>query len=89
MGTISVQVVPRSSKVSITTEGKNSFKVKLTSPPVDGAANKQLIEVLAGRLSVPKRTIEIVSGEHSRRKMVQIAELKEDEIARRLAEESR
>lgn len=80
-------MVPRSSKIAIVPQGKNSYKVKLTSPPVDGAANEQLIKVLAGRLSVARGSIEIVSGEHARRKVLQISGLDEAEAGRRLVEE--
>lgn len=86
---ISVQVVPRSSKIAIVVQGKNSYKVKLTSPPVDGAANEQLIKVLAGKLSVSKGSIEIISGEHGRRKVVQISGLDEAEAGRRLVAQNK
>ncbi len=70
---ISVRVIPRSSETSILPQGSNNFKVKLTSPPVDGAANKQLREVFAGKLSIPVRQIEIISGEHARTKRLRIS----------------
>lgn len=82
-------MVPRSSKIAIVSQGKNSFKVKLTSPPVDGAANEQLIKVLAGRLSVARGSIKIILGEHARLKVVQISGLDEAEAGRRLVEELR
>lgn len=47
--------------------------VRLSAAPVDGAANAELIEVMAGALGVPKRAITIKSGETSRRKTLQIA----------------
>jgi len=69
---ILVRVIPRSTETSISPQGHNSYKVKLTSPPVDGAANKQLLEVFAGKLSIPVRQIEILSGEHARIKRLRI-----------------
>lgn len=84
---ISVQVVPRSAKISIASLGNNSYKVKLTSPPVDGAANEQLIKVLSARLSVAKTDVEILSGERGRRKVVLISGLDQAEAERRLLEE--
>lgn len=69
--TISVKVIPRSSKLSIESQG-GLYKVKLTSPPVDGAANKQLVRFLSEKLSIPSRNIEIVSGMNSRTKRVKI-----------------
>jgi len=69
---ITVQVVPRSSKNSLAWE-QGVLKARLTAPPVDGAANEALIELLAERLSLPKRDIRIVHGTTSRRKLVEIA----------------
>jgi len=46
--------------------------VRLAAAPVDGAANAELIAVLARALDVPKRHVEIISGDRSRSKRVQI-----------------
>ena len=69
---IRVQVVPRSSRVAIEAVGDLHFKIRLTSPPVEGAANRQLVEVLADQLSLPRRQIEIVAGENSRHKRLRV-----------------
>jgi uncharacterized protein (TIGR00251 family) len=47
--------------------------VRLTAPPLEGAANAELIQVLASALGVPKRMVSIVSGERARQKRVHIA----------------
>lgn len=86
---ITVQVVPRSSKISIAIAADNSYKIKLTSPAVEGAANEQLIQLLSRRLSIPKRDIEIASGEHGRRKIISIRGLEEVTVRRLLMEESK
>lgn len=65
-----VLVQPRASKVSIVGEHQNALKIKLTAPPVDSAANKQCIEVLAKALARPKSTLTIVSGHTGRRKQI-------------------
>ncbi len=59
---------PRSSKNMIAGLHADALKIKLTAPPVDGAANKMCIEYLAKWLKVPKSSIEIVSGHRSRTK---------------------
>lgn len=46
--------------------------IRLAAAPVDGAANAELIEILARALQVPKRHITIVSGERSRQKRVRV-----------------
>ena len=68
---ITVRVIPRSSKNEISQEG-NTFKVRLTAPPVDGAANEALLKLLAERLDLPRRAIHIVQGATGRQKIVQI-----------------
>ena len=64
-----VCVVPRSSKSEIVGEHDRALKVKLTAPPVDGAANTELIKLLAKHFRVAKADVEIIAG----------AELKEQE----------
>jgi uncharacterized protein len=66
--TLTVFVQPRSSKNMIAGVHDHALKLKLTSPPVDGAANKMCIQYLAKCLKVPKSSIEIVSGQKSRTK---------------------
>jgi len=48
----------------------NAIKISLTSPPIDGEANKQLIQFLAKLFRVKKANVSIVSGEHNRKKRV-------------------
>jgi len=50
----------------------NAIKIALTSPPVDGAANKQLILFLSTLLNVKKANITIISGDKNRRKRVRV-----------------
>lgn len=77
---IRVKVLPRSSRNQIIGKQEDVFKVKLTSAPVDGKANKALIELLAKGLGIPKERIEIISGKRSRVKSVGIWGLSLDEI---------
>ncbi|HJP15067.1 MAG: DUF167 domain-containing protein [Nitrospinota bacterium] len=67
-----VAVQPRSSKAAVEGARGGALSVRLTSPPVDGAANKQCVEVLAKAFRIPKSTVEIVSGASSRRKRIRI-----------------
>jgi uncharacterized protein (TIGR00251 family) len=69
--TVNVKVQPRSSKRGIEVIG-DTLRVKLTAPPVDGAANKQLIEILSETLGIGKGSIRIVRGISSRDKVVEI-----------------
>jgi hypothetical protein len=70
--TLSIRIQPRASKNEIVAREGGGFKIRLTAPPVDGAANEALIRFLADALSVPKSQVEIVSGHTSRDKVVRI-----------------
>lgn len=70
--TIRVYVAPRSSASKVVGEHNGALKVALTAPPVEGAANKALVELLAKLLGVPKGAVTIVSGEASRNKTVRV-----------------
>ncbi len=81
---IKVKLIPRSSKNQIVGRDNDVFKVKVTPPPVDGLANKALIELLAKRLRIPKASIEIISGKGSRLKSLRIHGLSLEDITRLL-----
>ena len=63
-----VFVQPKSSKNMITGIYGDAIKIKLTAPPVDGAANKMCIKFLAKCFKIPKTSLEIISGHTSRTK---------------------
>ena len=67
-----VRVIPKSSKSEIIGEHDGALKIKLKSPPVDGAANVELIEILAKHFSVPKSAVEILKGQTSKTKQIKI-----------------
>lgn len=69
---LSVYVQPRASKNEICGIQGEELKIRLTSPPVDGAANKLCREFVAGLFAVSKSSIEIISGETSRHKRLRI-----------------
>lgn len=68
---VSVKVIPNAKKAGVASEGE-TLKVKLISPPSDGKANKELLEILSAHYSVPKSRIKIVRGEKSRNKILEI-----------------
>lgn len=81
---IKVKVLPRSSRTEIAGRENDVYRVKLTDPPVEGRANNALIALLAEKLGVPKRDIEIVSGKTGRLKTIRIRSLPAGEIAQAL-----
>ncbi len=73
--TVEVKVIPRSSKSCVDEVIEDGvLKVKLRAVPEKGRANEELIAVLAEHFNVPKSSVELISGETSRRKRVRITE---------------
>lgn len=70
---ITVKVFPRAKKERVVEE-EGTIKVYVKAPPVDGKANKQVIDLLAGHLGMKKSRIAIVRGTTSRVKVVEIDE---------------
>ncbi len=66
-----VRVQPRASRSEIVGEQEGALRVRLAAPPVDGAANDALIELLADLLDVPKCDIRIVAGATAKRKVIE------------------
>jgi len=81
---LAVQVLPRAGKNEVVGVQGDVIKIRLTAPPVEGAANAALIGFLADTLGVAKGRIEIVAGETSRRKLVTILGMTPAEVERRL-----
>jgi uncharacterized protein (TIGR00251 family) len=69
---LEIRVIPRAGRSGFAGLRDGALLVKLAAAPVDGAANDELITLLANALRVPKRDITIVSGEHSRSKRVRV-----------------
>ncbi len=70
---LKVRVSPRASR-NLVKEENGTLKVYLTRPAVDGLANQQLIESLSRHLKVKKYHLSIVSGAHSRNKVIKVDE---------------
>jgi uncharacterized protein len=75
-----VRVIPRSSKSEIVGEYDGALKIKLNSPPVDGAANDELVKLLAKQFGVSRAQIEILSGQTSKSKQVKISGVKKSAL---------
>ena len=69
---LNLHIQPRASTNEVCGVQGDALKIRLTSPPVDGAANKLCREFLADLFHVPKSAVEIISGESSRHKRVRI-----------------
>ncbi|MEK6678367.1 MAG: DUF167 domain-containing protein [Nitrospirota bacterium] len=67
-----VRIQPRASKDEIVGEYNGALKIKLTSPPVEGEANRRCIEFLSKRFKIAKSQLEIIKGEKSKDKLIKI-----------------
>jgi uncharacterized protein (TIGR00251 family) len=81
---LQVRVIPRSPRTRVDGTRGDAVLVRLAAPPVDGAANEALIAFLAEALDIPRRDIELVSGERSRDKRLRISGLDGPAVAARL-----
>ena len=70
---IAIRVQPRSSRDRVAGRQGESIKVQVKAPPVEGAANAAVIDVLAGWLGVPRRSLSIRHGQSGRNKVVEVA----------------
>jgi len=80
----SVRVVPRASRNKIAGIQDGAVRIRLTAPPVEGAANEALVAFLSSVLRVAKRDIELVSGQTARIKVVSVSGLSGEEVEARL-----
>jgi len=67
-----LHVQPRAALTGAAGLHGDAVKVRLAAPPVDGAANEELVRYLAERLGVPRRAVRVVGGAASRRKVVEV-----------------
>ena len=82
--TLSLRVQPRASHNAVVGWTGDTLNIRLTAPPVEGAANSACLALLADLLSLPQSQLEILRGERSRNKVVQITGLTRDEVRARL-----
>lgn len=69
---IALQVQPKASRTEVVGVVGDLLKIRVAAPPVDGAANQELVNWFAKQLKVPKSAVQILSGERGRRKVVLI-----------------
>jgi uncharacterized protein (TIGR00251 family) len=79
-----VHARPKASKSRIVGVREGRLDVCLASPPVDGAANAELLSTLAKALGVPKSQVGLVRGESGRNKLVEVRGLSPDEVRTRI-----
>ncbi|MBN2035855.1 MAG: DUF167 domain-containing protein [Chitinispirillaceae bacterium] len=81
---IAVRLKPRSKSDWIRAGTGNALEAGVTSPPVDDRANEHLLRLVAKRLRVPKRSVVILKGFHSRDKVIAVEGMTREEAMRKL-----
>jgi uncharacterized protein (TIGR00251 family) len=82
--TISLRVQPRASRNAVAGWTGDTLNIRLTAPPVEGAANAACLKFLADLLDLPQSQFEILRGERSRNKVIRITGLSQEEVYARL-----
>jgi uncharacterized protein (TIGR00251 family) len=81
---LDVHVQPRAERTEVVGWYGDAVKIRLAAPPIDGAANDELVAFLADELGVARSSVEIVAGRTSRRKRVAVDGVKREEALDRL-----
>ena len=77
---LTVHVIPRARKTRCSGLRDQALVVRVAAPPVEGAANDALIEYFSATLRVPRRAVQIVSGDRARQKRIAITGVTVDQI---------
>ena len=81
-----VHARPKASRSAICGARDGALDVRLAAPPVDGAANEELVRVIASALKIARRDVVLVRGATSKTKLVEVRGLAIDEVRIRLRE---
>lgn len=68
-----MHVVPRARRSEVAGRHGEAIRIRIAAPPVDGAANDELVRFLVERLGVPRAAVSLKAGASGRRKTVAIA----------------
>lgn len=79
-----VRVQPRAARTGVAGEHGGALKIRLAAPPVDGAANDELVRFISRALRIAAARVSIVMGDSSRTKVVEIADTDADTVRRAL-----
>jgi uncharacterized protein len=81
---LQLRIQPRASREEIVGVAGDAIRIRLTAPPVEGAANEALVRLLARRLEVARSAVEVISGLAGRDKLVAVEGITAEQAARRL-----
>ncbi|HEY6559339.1 MAG TPA: DUF167 domain-containing protein [Polyangiaceae bacterium] len=81
---IRVRVTPRASRSRVLGVREGALAVAVAAPPVDGAANSELLRTLARHFEIPQNRVSIVAGSSGRSKLVALGRLSEAELLQKV-----
>lgn len=81
MGDVAVRVVPRASRDGVEGERAGRVLLRVTAPPVEGAANAAVCKLVAEHVGVPAGRVSVVRGRTSRDKVVRVEGLDDAALA--------
>ena len=70
--TFAVRIVPRASRSEFAGEQSGALRVRVAAAPIEGAANQELIKLLAKSFKLPRNAVQIISGSTSKNKIVRV-----------------
>jgi uncharacterized protein (TIGR00251 family) len=79
-----LRIQPKAARTELVGLHGDAIRIRLSAPPVDGAANEALLKFLADKLSVPLRAVRLTAGEASRSKVVTVTGIDLQHVAERL-----
>ncbi len=79
-----VHIQPKASKTKIIGLYDGTLKITVCAPPVEGRANREIVKFLAKKLKIPKSDVRVKSGLQSRRKSLELKNIRESEVRRLL-----
>jgi uncharacterized protein (TIGR00251 family) len=85
-GRFDVRVTPRAGRTALAGIREGRLAIRVSAPPVEGAANDALVRLVASVIGVPPRDLRVVAGTRGRLKTVEVVNLDATEIQRRLTE---
>ena len=83
---LTLKVIPRSSVNAVAGPQSDALKLKVTAPPVDSAANAEVVRFLAEVLEVPRGAVQLLRGATSRHKQVRVVGLTAAQVRQRLGQ---
>ena len=84
MSRLKLRIVPNAKRNEVVGAYGDAVKIKVAAPAVEGKANEALLEFVAEKLGLHRRDITLISGEKSRDKLIEIADLDSAEVRARL-----